>query len=72
MQSEPTECNECGLETEDLHPMDGYEICDGCYEDAQLCKYCGGSGGGEGYYRCHHCRGTGLSAFGRRLRGERC
>lgn len=26
------------------------------------CRWCGGSGGGNGFFACPHCRGTGRSA----------
>lgn len=40
-----------GRELDDRDPPDR--------EDPRECPDCGGSGGGEGYWRCPYCGGTG-------------
>jgi hypothetical protein len=45
----------------DDYEEDGYNY----DEDDDTCSSCGGSGGGEGYYRCPVCRGSGSSGRSR-------
>jgi hypothetical protein len=59
-------CSECGEMHADCEDIQGDPHCGDCYEGLIYCPTCGGSGGGEGYWRCTTCsRGDGLTDFGR-------
>lgn len=72
IEIEQIACSSCGLEfpePEMAYLFDAW-FCRECADAPEECATCGGSGGGDGYWRCHDCRGQGSGPSPRQVAAE--